>query len=76
MLTTLIQTIAYCLCAWSIVYNIASMMDSWARLHEARLRQAQIRDRIFRDACDTVHHLRVENDALTAMVMAKHGERR
>jgi hypothetical protein len=72
----LVQTAAYCLCAWSIFHNIASMMDSWAERAKAKAKLATLQDRIFRDACDTIHHLRVENDALTAMVMARQGEKR
>ena len=52
--------------------------DRWlARMAETaalRFKTEQLRDRVFRDALDTIHHLRNENDQLTAMVMAMQNE--
>lgn len=45
-------------------------LSNWAAAIAARRERERMRDRVFRDALDTIHHLRVENDNLTFMVMA------
>jgi hypothetical protein len=54
------------------------LADKWLIYHTstiaARLEQERLRDRVFRDALDTIHHLRNENDQLTLLVMAMQNE--
>jgi len=45
-------------------------LTNWSKGIDAMREHEKIRDRVFRDALDTIHHLRMENDQLTAMVMA------
>ena len=54
---------------------LSKALEHYAEALRCKLKSEQLRDRIFRDACDTIHHLRVENDALTAMLMAAQKER-
>lgn len=75
MVMELIRIAAYCLCAWSISRNIASMMDAWALRAQSKAKIAQLQDQIFRDACNTVHHLRTENDKLVEMLMRERAKR-
>lgn len=58
---------------WVLEWVIDRALKSYLEVLRLRLKQAQLQDRIFRDACDTIHHLRVENDALTSMLMAAQG---
>lgn len=45
-------------------------LTNWSNNVAAMREHERLRDRVFRDALDTIHYLRMENDQLTAMVMA------
>lgn len=51
-------------------------LANWAAEIIVRRERERMRDRVFRDALDTIHHLRMENEQLTAMVMAMSGRER
>lgn len=60
-------------CVGLLILGADMLLARWLKGLQTQLKREQLRDQIFRDACDTIHVLRVENDALTAMLMAKQG---
>lgn len=62
-------------CLWGAGQGLSWALSFLLEKEKLKLKRAQLQDQMFRDACDTIHHLRVENDALTAMVMSMQKER-
>jgi len=58
---------------WLALHVLTKVLDAWVQRARLNLQREQLRDQVFRDACNTIHCLRIENDALTAMVMAQQG---
>lgn len=66
----LLNFVGGCVTSGAACFIVTRLIDAMLKRAQLRLKTEQIKDRVFRDACDTIHHLRVENDALTTMVMA------
>lgn len=67
-----IITAAWCGSLWMVCKTAPICLASWAERAKYKYKTERIKDQLHRDACNTIHHLRAENDALTAMVMAYH----
>ena len=55
---------------WGVCVVVDRLLARAVEREKLMLKREQLKDQLFRDACDSVHHLRIENDALTAMVMS------